>query len=83
MLSITIGFASLLSARKRSLSERPSSVTIYSLISLMTTLWSLNYIIAKYALREFPPLLTSGLRMLLAGSIMIAVYRWQRAKATD
>jgi drug/metabolite transporter (DMT)-like permease len=62
------------------LSERPSSATVYSLISLMTTLWSLNYIIAKYALREFPPLLTSGLRMLLAGSIMIAVYRWQRAK---
>lgn len=48
----------------------------------MTFFWSLNYIIAKYALREFPALFASGLRMILAGLIMIAVYRWNHAKGT-
>jgi drug/metabolite transporter (DMT)-like permease len=40
----------------------------------MTTWWSLNYISTKYAVREIPPLLTSGLRMLIAGSIMLGLY---------
>jgi drug/metabolite transporter (DMT)-like permease len=61
------------------LSERPSKVKIYTLVSIMTTLWSLNYIVAKFALREFPALLASGIRMLIAGSIMIVLYRWSRA----
>jgi drug/metabolite transporter (DMT)-like permease len=46
----------------------------------MTTLWSLNYIIAKYALREFPAMLASGIRMLIAGTIMIGVYRWHHVR---
>jgi drug/metabolite transporter (DMT)-like permease len=61
------------------LSKRPSSLKIYSLVTLMTTWWSLNYIVAKYALREFPPLLASGIRMILAGIIMMAVYGWHRS----
>jgi drug/metabolite transporter (DMT)-like permease len=60
------------------LPERPSRVKIYTLIALMTTLWSLNYVVAKYALREVPALLASGLRMMIAGLIMIAVYRWNQ-----
>lgn len=60
--------------------ERPSSLKIYSLIAGMTTLWSLNFIIAKFALREFPAVLTSGLRMTLAGFIMMGVYRWHLVK---
>jgi drug/metabolite transporter (DMT)-like permease len=61
------------------LAERPSKLKIYSLIALMTTMWSSNYIVAKYALREFPPLLASGLRMVMAGFIMIFVYAWHHA----
>ncbi|HYP05662.1 MAG TPA: DMT family transporter [Bryobacteraceae bacterium] len=59
--------------------KRPSSLKIYSLVTLMTTWWSLNYIVAKYALREFPPLMASGIRMIFAGSIMLAVYSWRRS----
>lgn len=62
------------------MSERPSNLKIYSLVALMTTLWSLNYIIAKYALREFPALLASGLRMIIAGVVMAALYRWNHAQ---
>jgi drug/metabolite transporter (DMT)-like permease len=62
------------------LSERPAYFKIYSLVALMTTLWSLNYIVAKYALREFPALMASGIRMIIAGVIMIGVYQWSRAK---
>jgi drug/metabolite transporter (DMT)-like permease len=62
------------------LSERPACFKIYSLVALMTTLWSLNYIVAKYALREFPALMASGIRMIIAGTIMIAVYQWNRAR---
>jgi drug/metabolite transporter (DMT)-like permease len=61
------------------LPERPSKLKIYSLIALMTTMWSSNYIVAKYALREFPPLLASGLRMVVAGLIMIFVYGWHHS----
>lgn len=45
----------------------------------MTIWWSMNYIFAKYALREFPPLLASGIRMIIAGVIMLGIYRWKRA----
>lgn len=61
------------------MSKRPSHLKIYSLVALMTTWWSLNYIVAKYALREFPALLASGIRMVIAGLIMLAVYRWSRS----
>ena len=40
----------------------------------MTTLWSFNYIVAKFALREFPPLLASSLRTCIAGLIMLPIY---------
>ena len=33
---------------------------LYALIALMVSLWSANYIVAKLALREFPPLLLVG-----------------------
>lgn len=64
------------------MSESPSCGRIYSLVGLMTVLWSLNYIVAKYALREFPAMLASGMRMIIAGSIMLAVYRWNRANGS-
>src|SRR5689334_16156642 len=43
----------------------------------MVMFWSANYIIAKVALREFPPLLLSGIRVSIAGLIMLPIY-WSR-----
>jgi drug/metabolite transporter (DMT)-like permease len=41
----------------------------------MTLLWSANFVIAKFALREIPPLLVAGLRMVVAAACMIPIYR--------
>lgn len=58
----------------------PSGLRLYSLVALMTFLWALNFVIAKFALREFPPLLVAGLRTILAGATMIPVYIWARRR---
>ena len=63
--------------------ERPSNFRIYSLVSLMTTMWSLNYIVVKCALREFPPLFATAIRMTLAGFIMLGVYAWHLLERKD
>jgi drug/metabolite transporter (DMT)-like permease len=54
---------------------------LYTLISLMTLLWSANFIIGKVALREFPPLLLGALRIGLAGLFLAPIY-WQSVRAT-
>lgn len=50
---------------------------LYALVSLMTLLWSANFIIAKVALREFPPALLCALRIGLAGIFLAPLYWWQ------
>lgn len=52
----------------------PSKNRIYGLVCLMTLIWSLNYVVAKIALRSFPPVFFACLRMMLAGALMTAVY---------
>ncbi len=52
----------------------PSGTSIYGLVCLMTLIWSLNYVVAKIALRSFPPVFFACLRMMLAGALMSAVY---------
>ena len=52
---------------------------LYILIALMVFFWSANYIVAKIALREFPPLLLGGLRICLAGLFILPAYAMQRA----
>jgi drug/metabolite transporter (DMT)-like permease len=47
---------------------------LYALISAMVLLWSANFIIAKVALREFPPSLLGALRIGLAGVFLAPVY---------
>ncbi len=47
---------------------------LYPLIAVMVLLWSGNFIVAKIALREFPPLLLMGIRSILAGLIILPVY---------
>jgi drug/metabolite transporter (DMT)-like permease len=58
------------------LSDRPAHWHLYSLVALVTLLWSANFVFAKFALREFPALLLSGVRTLLAGILMVPVYVW-------
>jgi drug/metabolite transporter (DMT)-like permease len=47
---------------------------LFGLIFLMVLFWSANYIVGKVALREFPPLLLSGVRVTIAGLIMLPIY---------
>jgi drug/metabolite transporter (DMT)-like permease len=54
--------------------ERPSALRLYSLIGLMVFFWALNFLVGKFALREFPPLLLAGLRTTLAGILIIPLY---------
>ena len=51
---------------------------LYSLIGLMTFLWALNFIVAKFALRQIPPLMAVGFRTGLAGLLMLPIYFWER-----
>jgi drug/metabolite transporter (DMT)-like permease len=41
----------------------------------MTLLWAANFVVTKFVVREIPPMLTVGLRMLLAAGLMIPLYR--------
>jgi drug/metabolite transporter (DMT)-like permease len=54
---------------------------LYTLIALMMLLWSANFIIAKFALRDFPPLLLGALRIGLAGIFLAPIY-WRNARAS-
>ena len=54
--------------------EGTSAFRLYSLILLMVSLWAANFIFGKIVLREMPPLLVMGWRMVLAGLMMVPVY---------
>jgi len=54
---------------------------LYALISLMVLGWSGNYIAGKTALADLPPVLLFGLRISLAGVLMLPVYWWDRRRA--
>jgi drug/metabolite transporter (DMT)-like permease len=49
----------------------------------MTALWALNFIVAKIALRELPPLLVIGIRSAVAAAAMLPVYWWQSRRSTS
>lgn len=51
-----------------------SRARLYLLIALMVVMWAANFIIGKIAVREFPVLTLSGLRVALAAGILLAVY---------
>ncbi|HKW98647.1 MAG TPA: DMT family transporter [Bryobacteraceae bacterium] len=55
------------------------ALLLYGLISLMILLWSANFIIAKVALREFPPLLLGALRISLA-AVFLAPFYYRKAR---
>ncbi len=59
----------------------PSALRLYSLIGLMVIFWAMNFLIGKVALREFPGVLLSGLRVSLAALLILPVYFGARRKA--
>ena len=67
----------------RSGGRAPSVRKLYALIAVMVLLWSANFIVAKYALREFSPLLAGGLRVGFAGLFMLPLYWWQARRVKD
>ncbi|MDZ4799107.1 MAG: DMT family transporter [Bryobacteraceae bacterium] len=48
--------------------------SLYALILLLIFIWSANFVIGKFALREIPALLVIGLRMVISGATMIPIY---------
>jgi drug/metabolite transporter (DMT)-like permease len=56
---------------------RPSEARLYWLLGLMLLFWSLNYIIGKVALREFPAVLLTCIRTTFAGAFILPIYLWR------
>ncbi len=56
----------------------PSHWRLYSLIGLMTFLWAVNFVVAKFVLREVPAVIAAGFRTSLAGLLMWPIYLWER-----
>jgi drug/metabolite transporter (DMT)-like permease len=54
--------------------------SLYALIALMIAGWSGNYIAGKIALQAFPPVLLYGLRVSMAGLLILPAYRWERRR---
>ena len=53
------------------------SAGLYALVALMIVGWSGNYIAGKIALRVIPPVLLFGLRVSLAGILILPAYWWR------
>ncbi len=56
--------------------QRPSDARLYFLLFVMLLIWSVNYVIGKVALREFPPLPLAALRTTFSGAFILPVYWW-------
>lgn len=54
--------------------SRPSHKLLYWLLLLMVFFWSVNFIVAKVALREFPSFLLAMLRVIVAGAAMLPIF---------
>jgi drug/metabolite transporter (DMT)-like permease len=62
-------------ARGRPQHPAPTRARLYGLLGLMVLIWGANFIFAKLAVRETPPLLVACIRTVISGLIMIPVYR--------
>ncbi|MCC6589156.1 MAG: EamA family transporter [Bryobacterales bacterium] len=49
----------------------------------MIFLWSSNFVVAKYALREIPPLLLGALRFTAAGLVILPWFVWKRMQSSE
>lgn len=70
-------------ARDPSMHGAPSRSRLYGLLALMLLIWAANFIFAKVAVRDAPPLLVACLRTVLSGLIMIPVYRVASRRHVD
>ncbi len=59
----------------------PSRARLYGLLALMLLIWAANFVFAKLAVRDAPPLVVACLRTVLSGLVMIPVYRLARPGA--
>lgn len=59
----------------------PSRAQLYGLLGVMLVIWAGNFIFAKLAVRDVPPLLVACLRTVLSGLFMIPIYRLARPGA--
>jgi drug/metabolite transporter (DMT)-like permease len=57
--------------------SKPSKVMLIGLISVMIFVWSVSFLFAKVALREFPGLLFAGIRTTFAAAMVLPIYWWQ------
>jgi len=51
---------------------------LYALIAAMVMFFSLNYIVARFALREFPPAQLTAVRTAIAATILVAIWFTRR-----
>ena len=56
---------------------------VWVLAGLMVFLWAVNFLVAKVALRHFPPVLLASLRLTVAGAAVIPVYLWRRTRPLE
>ncbi len=56
----------------------PRPILLYTLIGLTQCFWTANFLVGKVALREFPPLLAAGLRVLIAAACILPFWWWKR-----
>ena len=56
---------------------------VWALLGLMIFLWSFNFVVAKYALREFPPVLLGVLRFTVAGAVILPFFLYKRLQAAQ
>lgn len=57
--------------------RHPNPWLLYTLIGLMQSFWTANFLISKVALREFPAPLLAGLRILVAFACALPLYWWK------
>ena len=62
--------------------NRMGRASLYALIALMIAGWTGNYIAGKIALQTFPPVLLFGLRISMAGVLILPAYGWERRQRT-
>jgi drug/metabolite transporter (DMT)-like permease len=58
---------------------RPSTASIFLVMAFLIFVWSLNYIVAKIALRELPALALGSFRLVTAGIVSLPVLFFPRA----
>ena len=57
--------------------DQPVSKLLWFLLALMILFWAANFVVAKHTVTEIPPLLTAGLRMILATVFILPIYIWE------